>query len=333
MKKNMTYVVLPSPAAHGASFYLATEEYIARNMAAGDYFFTWQVEPSVVVGRNQATANEVDLDYCAHHNIAVVRRKSGGGCIYADRGNVMLSLITDSDNVPLTYSKYTAMVLFALQRLGIDARADGRNDILVDGKKVSGSAYYRLTGRSIVHGTMLFDTDMAHMTAAITPSKEKLRGKGVASVRQRIALLKDYIDVDIDTFKTFVRGLLCTDSITLNNDDVRQIRQMEREYTSDSFRYGRKRTCNTSRRQHIEGVGEIALRLKTCDGAIESLDITGDFFALDDVERRIIRPLTGTALTRETLTKALPDNTEEIIAGLTKDCLIRLLLPDDGGER
>lgn len=324
----MVYVDLPSEKPRDASFYLAMEEYVARTQAGGDRLFTWQVAPTVVFGRNQVVENEVNLDYCVRHDIAVFRRKSGGGCIYADRGNVMLSLITDSDNVALTYNRYTTMVLFVLQRLGIAAVTSGRNDILVDGKKVSGSAFYRLAGRSIVHGTMLFDTDMAHMTAAITPSTEKLHSKGVASVRQRIALLKDYTDIDIDTFRAFVRDNLCTERIALSDDDVREIERMEREYASDAFRYGKNPRCDTMHRQHIEGVGEVTVTLQTRAGTIKAMDITGDFFVTGDIDERIIRPLRGVATNREALARALPDDTETVIGGLNKDALISLILSD-----
>ena len=177
------------------------EEYVARALGGGDYLFYWQVEPSVVFGRNQLIANEVNVDYCRSHGIAMFRRKSGGGCVYADKDNVMFSFVTDGDNVNLTFNRYMNMMVLMLRKMGVDAVATGRNDIMVDGRKVSGNAFYHLPGRSIVHGTMLFDTDMENMVRSITPPGDKLQSNGVDSVRRRVALLKDYVDVGIDGFK------------------------------------------------------------------------------------------------------------------------------------
>ncbi len=186
----MVYIQLPQDEERQLSFYLAMEEYVARETDVRDAFFIWQVEPSVIFGRNQLIENEVNIDYCRRNGVKMYRRKSGGGCVYADKSNMMLSFVTSSDYVCLTYNRYIMMVVEALREIGIDAKANGRNDIMIDGRKVSGNAFYHIPGRSIVHGTMLYDTDMRNMTACITPDDEKLLSKGVKSVRQHIALLK-----------------------------------------------------------------------------------------------------------------------------------------------
>ena len=171
----MIYVALPEEKEYRLPFYLAMEEYIAREFPAQDYFFMWQVQPTVIFGRNQLIDSEVDRLYCRENGIQTYRRKSGGGCVYADKSNIMLSYITPSSNVNFTFNRYMLMVEHALQKLGVDARTTGRNDILVDGKKVSGNAFYHLPGRSIVHGTMLYDTNLEHMARATTPSDSKLK--------------------------------------------------------------------------------------------------------------------------------------------------------------
>ena len=127
----MKYVALPEEKVRRLSFYLAMEEYVARHVDEDDTFFMWQVEPSVIFGRNQLIENEVNLDYCRTNQIATFRRKSGGGCVYADMKNIMFSYITKEDNVSLTFSRYINMVVEVLRRLGVDARASGRNDIRV----------------------------------------------------------------------------------------------------------------------------------------------------------------------------------------------------------
>jgi lipoic acid synthetase/lipoate-protein ligase A len=202
----MIYVELPNEKQYRLTFYLAMEEYIAREFPAQEYFFIWQVDPTVIFGRNQLVDSEVDVNYCRANNIQFYRRKSGGGCVFADRSNLMLSYITPDTNVNFTFNRYMLMVEEALQRLGVDARTTGRNDILVDGKKVSGNAFYKLPGRSIVHGTMLYDTNLEFMVNATTPSDSKLRSKGVESVRQHVTTLNKYISISLDEFKRFVRA-------------------------------------------------------------------------------------------------------------------------------
>lgn len=233
----MTYINLPQPAAERPlSFYLAMEEYLARQkVAVGDMLFLWQVEPSVIMGRNQVARNEIDVDYCLHYNINMFRRKSGGGCVYADKGNVMFSYITGDTDVNLTFHRFVNMLVLVLRRAGAEATATSRNDVLVDGRKVSGTAFYHLPYASIVHGTMLYDTTMEHMMAAITPPKEKLRRHGVESVRQRIGLLKDYITMSLSEFIDFARQTLCSDEMQLNEADIMNIERLEKEYLSDVF--------------------------------------------------------------------------------------------------
>ena len=194
----MTYISLPEKKEQQLTFYLAMEEHVARHMDIDEAFFFWQVEPTVIFGRNQLIENEVNLEYCREHGIATFRRKSGGGCVYADMGNVMLSYITRDENVTLTFNRYINLLVLTLFRMGIEAKATGRNDVLIDGRKVSDNAFYHIPGKSIVHGTLLYDTDMRNMVSSITPSHAKLESKGVESVRQHIALLKDHTDMSLE---------------------------------------------------------------------------------------------------------------------------------------
>jgi lipoic acid synthetase/lipoate-protein ligase A len=151
----------------------------------------------------------------------------------------MLSYITRSEQVVSTFDRYLRMVADMLTSLGLPATTTEHNDVLVEGRKVSGNAFYRVPGYSIVHGTMLFDTDMQHMLNAITPPQSKLSAHGVGSVRQRIALLKEFTDVSIDEFKRFAIERLCQDSYTLTDDNVREIETIEKEYLNPEFIYGK----------------------------------------------------------------------------------------------
>jgi lipoate-protein ligase A len=231
----MVYIELPYDDQPLLSFFLATEEWIARTKADGEYFLMWQVEPSVIIGRNQDMASEVNLEYCQRHDIKVFRRKSGGGCVYADMSNVMLSYITASDEVQSTFSHYLQLMVGALKSMGIDATWSEHNDIMIGNRKVSGNAFYHLPGRSIVHGTLLYDTNMQNMLHAIIPPREKLSKHGVASVRQRISLLSDHCSLSLDGVKDMLRHTLCHTSYRCTPQDIAEIREIEREYLSDEW--------------------------------------------------------------------------------------------------
>ena len=220
--------MLPEQKEHRLSFYLAMEEYVARCLDEPDAFFLWQVAPTVIYGRNQVVQNEVNLDYCREHGIQVVRRKSGGGCVYADMDNLMLSFITAEDHVGLAFNRFLGMLLLVLRKAGVEAVGTRHNDILVDGRKVCGTACYHLAGKSILHSTLLYDTNMEHMLHAITPDAEKLQKKGVESVRQRITLLKDYTVLTLEELKTLIRETLCEDERMLTSTDVSEIEKIDR---------------------------------------------------------------------------------------------------------
>ncbi len=231
----MKFVVLPDSPSHRLSFYLAMEEYVARHIEEPDAFFLWQVPPSVIFGRNQVAGNEVNTDYCRQHGISVYRRKSGGGCVYADEGNLMWSFVVHTENVGFAFNRFLGMVLLVLRKMGVEAVGTSHNDILIDGRKICGTACYHLEGHCIVHGTMLYDTNMEHMLHAITPDQEKLQRKGVESVRQRITLLKDYTTLSLEAIKTLIRQTLCEGELRLTAHDVAAIEDLEQNYLKQEF--------------------------------------------------------------------------------------------------
>ena len=235
----MRYISLPETIKKGQfkrlSFYLAMEEYVARYVAERECFFMWQVEPTVIFGRNQMIANEVNMDFCRKHDIQVYRRKSGGGCVYADSDNVMLSYISEGDNVGLAFNQFIQMVLLVFRKMGVEAVGTQHNDVLIGDRKVCGTACYHLDGRNIVHSTLLYDTNMDNMLQAITPSQEKLQSKGIQSVRQRITLLKDHVTLSLEEVKTMIHETLCTGELVLTEQQVKAIEQMEQEYLQKDF--------------------------------------------------------------------------------------------------
>lgn len=322
----MVYVNIPENKNRLLTFYLAAEEYVANSFDRKDYFFMWQVYPTVIFGRNQLIENEVNLEYCKNHDIKTFRRKSGGGCVYADMNNIMLSYITDEGNVNFTFNKYINLIVFMLNKLGVNAVASGRNDIMIDGRKVSGNAFYHTPKRNIVHGTMLYDTDMQNMVGSITPSDTKLISKGIQSVRQHITLLKDYIDLSLEEFKAFMKQQLCDEEITLTEEDIEQIKIIEQEYLSKEFIYGNNPKYNIISKQRINDVGDMEIRIEIKNNIIKSINVMGDFFIAGDIDAKIIKPLRNIPLERNRISEALPDSLSEIIPKLKKDDFINLIL-------
>ena len=322
----MIYIALPEEKEYRLPFYLAMEEYVAREFPAQDYFFMWQVQPTVIFGRNQLIDSEVDRGYCKENGIQTYRRKSGGGCVYADKSNIMLSYITPSSNVNFTFNRYMLMVEHALQRLGVDARTTGRNDILIDGKKVSGNAFYHLPGRSIVHGTMLYDTNLEHMVRATTPSDAKLKSKGVSSVRQHVTTLNQYISLSIEELKAFFRSELCDSVHVLTAKDIAAVEAMEKEYYTPEFIQGNNPAYSITRNVRIDGVGEFRVSIDAKDGRIRKVDLAGDFFIVGDLDSMLLSRLKGVHLEREALQNALEGvDCGAVIMNLKKEQLINLL--------
>lgn len=322
----MKYLSLPDNKTRILPFYLAMEEYAARIIGDEDIFFMWQVKPTVIFGRNQLIENEVNLDYCNANDIQYYRRKSGGGCVFADMSNIMFSYITRSDNVQMTYSRYTQAVVKTLRLLGLNATDNGRNDILIEGHKVSGNAFYHLPGRSIVHGTMLYDTDMTHITHAITPSKSKLASKGVKSVASRITTIKQHSNISLEDFKSHVRQNLCDGEIMLNDNDIAEIEQITQTYLTPEFILGNNPRCNMVKHERIEGVGELEVSIELNRNVITEINIAGDYFLLGDLDGGLLERLRGTPFTREALTESLSGvDLPNIIMNLSTNQFINLL--------
>jgi lipoic acid synthetase/lipoate-protein ligase A len=212
----MKHVILPDIGQQSLSYYLAMEEYVADNID-DDAFFVWQSEPTVIIGRNQDLEAEVNIDYCRKHDVEIVRRKSGGGCVYSDKGNIMISYISRRGDVSAVFDRYLSALTACLCSLGLDAARSERNDVMVCGMKVSGNALHQLPDRTIVHGTLLFCSDFDALEQAIRPPIEKLERHGIKSVRQRVANLCDFLpsDWNVDRLKQYLVDYFTDDSIIL----------------------------------------------------------------------------------------------------------------------
>ncbi len=232
----MKNIILPDKKERSLAFYLAMEEFVAERIE-DEAFFVWRVAPTVIIGRNQDLEAEVNLEYCHGHGVHIVRRRSGGGCVYSDKGNIMVSYVSDRGVVSEVFDRYLSAMTACLCSLGLRAEKSGRNDILVEGRKVSGNAFHQLPDRSIVHGTLLYDTDFEALEEAIRPPVEKLERHGVASVRQRVENLKVYLDPQrigsVEELENYLVTWFCDGELRLTEEDVREIEELEMDYNKD----------------------------------------------------------------------------------------------------
>lgn len=189
--------------------YLLKEQEMVKDIQQPT-LFTWVVAPTVIYGRHQSAEAEVNENYCREHGIAVVQRKSGGGCVYADEGNLMISFVSPSTHSEQVFADFLTIIAQALQAKGLPAVTTAHNDILVDGRKVSGCACFTSPTGTIVHGTLLYNVNLEAMLCALTPGTDKLAKHGVASVRQRVANLKELTTAfdDIQALRAYIESFV-----------------------------------------------------------------------------------------------------------------------------
>ncbi|HQN74990.1 MAG TPA: lipoate--protein ligase [Bacillota bacterium] len=320
----MKYVNYPFNETKRLTFYLATEEFLARNYPAEEYFFMWQVNPTVIFGRNQLIENEVNLKFVKENNIEFYRRKSGGGCVYADFSNIMFSFITPNFNKDFVFNTYLTKVAEILKNLGLNAYVSGRNDILIDGLKVSGNAFYQVNSRSIVHGTMLYNTDISVMVKAITPDNEKLISKGIDSVRKRVTNIKEHLDISIEEFKNFVKKNIAIESIILTESDITEIERIESTYLNNDFIYGKNPNYTVSKKKKTEaGVIEITLELK--NNVVKKINMLGDYFLIGDQDE-FLNNFRNIEFSRPAFLEVLKQiNLNQYIYNLTNEDFLQIL--------
>lgn len=316
--------VMPLP------FYLAEEEWLATRFPDRDFFFIWQVAPTVIVGRNQLLECEVNVDFCRENGINLCRRKSGGGAVLADMNNIMFSYITSSTCVTTTFSAYTSMVARSLRMLGLDASDNSRNDILIGDRKVSGNSYYHMPGRSIVHGTMLYDFDERLMAGALTPPNSKLKSHGVSSVRSRVTTIREQLpQLSIETFKRHVLDTIPDGKapLCLTAENVREIRDIERNYYRSEWLAGKNPKGTLVNSARIDGVGTLTVHLEVTRGLIKSFMLTGDYLETADANMKLALCLQGLPYTRSHIMSALEKvDTVNLIPGLKPESIAELII-------
>lgn len=330
----MTRIDIPQSLVTDLPFYLAVEEWVARSLPAGEYFFAWQTEPAVICGRHQDIPSEVDLQAARDAGVRVWRRKSGGGAVLADRNNVMFSYITPSAPVETSFSRYTDMICRMLSTMGIEAAPTGRNDIAINGKKVAGNAFLKLPGRSIVHGTMLYDADFGMMQRLLTPSRAKLQSKGVVSVPSRVTtLLREGIALSLHQFMSEGYAFLCPDPndvYRLTDYDIKAVGQLRDRYmpSEESRIQPRKAFRTINRQKYFEGAGFVKVEFDLADNrSISNFALSGDFFNISDLSQ-LTDSIEGARLHRAELSSRI-GNISGLIPGIGTGEFVELLINEE----
>lgn len=317
---------------------LALEEYILRNFSPDtDYLLFYINEPSIIIGRNQNTLEEINYDYVTENGIHIVRRISGGGAVYHDLGNLNFSFITNHDNKSLNnFKKFTAPVIKVLKSLGMDAELKGRNDIEVDNKKISGTAQFSTGKRMVSHGTLLLDTDLGEVTNALQVKMSKIQSKGHKSVRSRVANISEFLEkpMKIDAFRQLLLNGLFEESepfetYRLTPEQWEGVHQLKNEkYDTWEWNYGKSPKFNIQRTRRFP-IGEIDLRLFVEKGQIAEFKIFGDFFGKEPVTA-LESLLQGVRYERDKIVELLKDlDIKEYFGNIELSDFVELIHGDD----
>ena len=266
-----------------APFNLALEE-LAAEYFEEDIFMLWRNRSAVIVGRNQNTAAEVDSDYARNHDIQIVRRMTGGGAVYHDLGNVNYTICTAGRLLEDTaFSQHASCVVSALRKMDIPAEFSGRNDILVEGKKISGSAKTVLSSRTLFHGTLLFETDLSTLEKVLTPDPEKIRAKGIKSVRSRVGNLRDYLqNFTVDNFITALAEKITSETGAVWCEIPTELQQKAARLADEKYRtwqwnYGTPMVYSYTKKKRFD-FGSLQVDFNVVNNCIADLTIRGDFF-------------------------------------------------------
>ncbi|MES9737952.1 lipoate--protein ligase [Peribacillus frigoritolerans] len=313
---------------------LAIEEYALKHLNIDETYLLFYINrPSIIIGRNQNTIEEINSDYVDEKGITVVRRLSGGGAVYHDLGNLNFSFITKDDGDSFhNFKKFTQPVVETLEKLGIHAELSGRNDILAEGKKISGNAMFSTKGRMFSHGTLLFQSEMDHIVSALKVKKDKIESKGIKSIRSRVGNIADFLKepMSVEKFRSFLLQNIFKDTgkvteYVLTETDWEKIHEIsEDRYQNWEWNYGKSPKFNLQN-SHRFPVGSVDIRLEVNRGIIENCKIYGDFFGVGEVAD-IERKLTGTRYEKEAISRVLDEiDVRHYFGNVTKEEILALI--------
>ncbi|MDQ0113925.1 lipoate--protein ligase [Paenibacillus harenae] len=282
---------------------LALEEYILRSLQGNDDYLLFYInEPSIIIGKNQNTVEEVNAEYVEANKLHVVRRLSGGGAVYHDLGNLNFSFIMKDDGQSFhNFKKFTEPVVRALRKLGVEAEMTGRNDLQVGERKISGNAQFSTKGKMFSHGTLLFDSEIENVVSALKANAEKYVSKSTKSIRSRVANITEFLSepITIEQFRQHILASIFEDQseipfYELTEQDWANVQKLADErYRSWEWNYGRSPAFNMRQTKRIEGAGTFDVRLQVEEGVIVDAVIFGDFFGRGD-SSEVARRLVGT---------------------------------------
>ncbi|MBQ8664007.1 MAG: lipoate--protein ligase [Eubacterium sp.] len=295
MKNNMIYLETHSLDPY---YNLAFEEYILKHKMEGDYLLLWQNENTVVIGQNQIAEAEVDLHFIQEYDIKIVRRTTGGGAVYHDKGNLNYSFITDVKEMEeLTMDQFARPVVEALCGLGLDAAVSGRNDILINGSKVSGTAQRIYKNRILFHGTLLFDVNEEMVAGALRADPLKFQGRYAKSVRSRIANIRGFLDEDmgIEQFWNYLKDQIGKNGVmekgVLTPGEQEAIFTLRNgKYVTKEWNFRHMQQFDFSNKKKWHG-GILEARVAVEKEKIKQVVFYGDFLSktsLDETERALV---------------------------------------------
>jgi len=313
---------------------LAIEEYALKHLDINETYLLFYInEPSIIIGKNQNTIEEINTKYVEDQKIHVVRRLSGGGAVYHDKGNLNFSFITKDDgNSFHNFKKFTEPVVEALKKLGVNAELSGRNDLMAEGRKISGNAQFSTKGRMFSHGTLLFDSEIENVVSALKVKKDKIESKGIKSIRNRVANISEFLEqkVTVEEFREMLLRYIFEgeENITeykLTEKDWETIHQISKErYQSWDWNYGKSPKFNLQH-SHRFPVGQIDVRLEVNKGKIDACTIYGDFFGVGDVQE-VQEKLTGVRYEKASIEQALEDiDIPHYFGNITKEEFVELI--------
>lgn len=304
-------MIFIQPKETDAGLHFAAEEFCMTTMGqTQDIFMLWQTDCCAMLGSNQIAQDEIDFDLAKQQGVQIVRRSSGGGTIYTDKGTLLCTRITPfspwDDAKEMGRTHLAEPIIMALQKMGIHAELKGRNDMLLEGKKISGLAQRLGKNCLCSHCSLLFDTDLSILENILTVDESKLKNKGIASVRSRVTNIRNHLPVNYDTQKfkfhliQALAEILPLEDYTFSQEELSHIGKIrEEKYANPLWTFRTNHTFTHHREKRLP-LGKVEIYLEIQEGTIASCSIRGDFLSIKPIED-LEKHLANTAFDKETL--------------------------------